>query len=328
MTKSKAKKAKQAKTARGQMPKAKAVRQPSPNHRLLLDKGAAEWARLLDDPCGANLVYPCYPTGSGGSVLMRFEADGIIAAGATETAVIYGFTPGALRGFINTTPLTSDTLGSTLSLSSGLNPGGSFITNNANSFRPVAACMQVMYPGTELNRSGVVGVGLTDGSVFANNLSTADGGSNINTTAAQVRTLTQHVERMPVGVVEVKWFPSSNDEANIGTQVQQVSTSNAVAGRNTLFMTASGFPVSTGIRVRIVAVYELSFGSGTGQIAGAVTPVSSNTPAQVLRALASRDKSWYIESAAKLGKAVGTAISYAAAGYKAYSAFAAGAALM
>lgn len=306
----------------------KGVAQRAMVQRSVLDSGAAAWARLLADPCAAPLTYPCYPTGTGGSVLMRFESDFLFATGATEVAGIFGFCPGSLGGFSNATPLTSDILGTVLTLQSTSIPGFTFINANTNSYRPVAACMQVMYPGTELNRSGVVGVGICSGDVLLRNVNTVGGGSNINTNASEVRTMCQHVERMPTTVVEIKWFPGTADEENNSTQGLKLGTLTDIEGRNTIFMSASGFPVSTGIRIRMVAVYELSFGAGAGQIAGSVAPTSGNTPAQVVRALTNRDADWYISSAAKIGKAVGNTISYVATGYKAASAFAAGLALI
>jgi hypothetical protein len=294
----------------------------------VLDSGARAWAKLLDDPCAANLVYPCYPTGTGGSVLMRFETDNLYYTGATETAGMFLVCPGALQGFTNNVPQTSDVLGSPLGAFLTQVPGYTFIHGNANSFRAVAGCMQIMYPGTELNRSGIVGVGITDGAVFSRNIATANGGGNINTSAGEMRTMCQHVERMPTGVVEIKWFPGNKDQQSESTQGNDLNSTDEISGRNVMFASVSGFPVSTGVRIRIVCVYEISFGSGAGQVAGAHSPPSINTPAQIIRAMTSRDPLWYIESAVKAGKAIGTAISYVNAGYKAASSIAAGLALL
>lgn len=312
-----------------QAPARRAAVVPRVNMLTMLDAGARAWAKLLDDPCAANLVYPCYPTGTGGSVLMRFETDNLYYTGATETAGMFLVCPGALQGFTNNVPQTSDTApGSPLGAFLTQVPGYSFIHANANSFRAVAGCMQIMYPGTELNRSGIVGVGITDGAVFSRNIATANGGGNINLSAGELRTMCQHVERMPTGVVEIKWFPGNKDQQPESTQGNDLNSTDEIGGRNTMFASVSGFPVSTGVRIRTVCVYEISFGAGAGQVTGAHAPPSINTPAQVVKAMSTRDPLWYIESAVKAGKAIGTAISYAAAGYKAASSIAAGLALV
>jgi len=297
--------------------------------RSILDKAAAEWAMLMRDPCNAKLTYPCYPSSSGGTVLIRFETDAVYNT-ATDTAMVQMLVPGAMRHFGNATVLTTDTLGTVLAdiTSTSITPGNSFVVNNASSFRPVAACAQVMFPGTELNRSGVIGLGIIDAPTLSLNMATAAGGGNINTSASSIRTICQHVERMPQSVAEVKWFPGENDAEIYSTGSNQLSASNASQGRNGILVTASGFPAGTGVRVRYVVVYEISLGSGQGQIASIAPPVSNNTPQQVVRALFQSDRQWFLESATKAGRTVGSIISYAAMGAKAIANFSAGAGLL
>jgi len=232
--------------------------------------------------------------------------------------------------FNNVTALTSDGLGTVLQNQPGVLPfpGYAYLSNNATTFRCVAACAQVSYPGTELNRSGILGMGVADAAVIGVNVQTADGGANININAGQLRTLCQHVERMPAGVTEVRWFPGEDDAKVYAPGANHLSRANECEGRNGILISASGFPVSTGIRVRCVAVYEVSLGAGQGQVASIAPPPSNNTPNQIVKALYETDPKWYIEFAGKAGRAVSSVISYAASGAKALQTFSTAAGLL
>lgn len=288
-----------------------------PRLAAMLDRAAVEWAQLLMDPCNAKLAYPCYPSGSGSTVLMRLEADSIIASGATETASFGSWIPGLGIQLQNTTPQTSDTLGSLITPGS-LQPGDTFLKASATAVRCVAACLQITYPGSESSRAGVVGIGLVPAETFAYNTTTASGGSNINGTAQSQRVMCQHVERMPATVLEIKWVPGEADTTSYGYPYPTLY-SQQFAGRNALAWSASGFPVNTGIRVRTVAVYEMSLTStaASGSVQS-VVPATSVTPmATILKALSDKDPQWYLSTALKTARTVGSIISYASQGVKA-----------
>lgn len=301
-----------------------------PRLMATLDRAAVEWAALLNDPCNARLTYACYPVGDSNSILMRVESDTILFSGSTETAGQMVFVPGLGIALTNLTPATSDTSGSTLTRNASISPGEGFIAANAASLRCVAACTQVTYPGTELNRSGVVGIGLTGAGNFLSNLTTGEGGGNANASAQTLRILTQHVERMPSTMVECKWFPGDGDAESFNYALRPAAWGQALNGRNAIAVSASGFPVSTGIRIRNVAVYELALLSSvaSGQVQALAPPVSSSTTGSVLRFLYSKDPQWYLESAAKLAAGARTAISYVRAGVKAAGMAANGLALL
>jgi hypothetical protein len=281
-----------------------------------LDKAAVEWAALLKDPCNARLVYPCYPNGTGSTVLMRLESDTIVANSATEVAAFGYFVPGLGLHLQNSTPLTSDTLGSNTLSISALCPGATFLGTNVTSQRAVAACVQISYPGTELNRSGIVGMGVVPADLARTSASSTIGGGAFNASAASVRTACQHVERMPSTLVECKWFPGERDAESFDPQVfPSAEQGPGMVGRNAIAWSCSGFPVSTGIRVRTVVVYELSFGTG-GNVQGVVPPPSVANTSSILRALYNKDPQWYIDSAVKIAKGVSATISYARQGAK------------
>jgi len=307
MSKSRNKKAK----AKTKKPASRIVRVGG--RRYNLDQPAAEWAQLLANPCNAKLAYPCYPTGSGSSVLVRQEFDAVVASGATETAIFGAFNPGGGYTVVSQTALVADNTQSLMLASGTLSIAG--ITSYA-SWRPVAACIQISWPGSELNRQGVVAVGIIPGGTAIVNMPGAQGGGNLTASAAQWRAALQHVERMPNSVVECKWFPGEADAVPIDAAAPIARYADDMRGRNVIGFSASGFPVSTGIRIRGVVVAEVSF-VNINQVQAVVPPRSSTPTFEILRTMANVDPQWYLESAAKSVNRVSNAVSYAAQGVKA-----------
>lgn len=308
----------------GGAPSQKGVTGPRPSplaSGVQMDAAARQWVEVLRDPCNAPLAYPCYPTAGGGSILMRFESDVAYSSGATETGGVLIWSPGLNTSYVNNVAITTDSTLTALQANSNNNPGLAFLTAVPHTKRAVAACAQVMYPGTELNRSGVIGMGITDGSAFANNVVAGSGGNGASTTPGALRTMCQHVERTPAGVAEIKWYPGDADAVSNSPNTLVASVADIMQGRNVLIVTWSGIPVSTGMRIRLVLVVEVSLQSGQGTVATALPPVSYNSTNSILKWLFSKDPTWYIESATKAGKAVSNAISYVGAGKKAIQAF-------
>lgn len=272
-----------------------------------LDRAAKEWARLMMDPCSAPLVPPCYSTGCGSAMLIRSEYDYITATGAV-TATVAVFVPGLNAVAAETAGFVTDTTAVTLSLQSGAAPSGAWLDANAGSVRCVAARAEVSYPGTELTRSGIIGLGLMDGGAFYQNLPITEGGSNVGITPAQARRMCQHVERMPSTMAAVNWAPGATDE-NPDTTLLDDTRAQKLEGRNALVVTASGFPVNTGLRIRFVAVYEITLLSNSIGVVNTVDPPTSrNTPGQILKAMYDSRPGWVIEP----GQAA-THMSYTAA---------------
>lgn len=284
-----------------------------------LDTAAREYASLIADPCNAKLTGTIWP-GSHGAFVSRFETDFMIGTSVSTTATTVIYVPGTNSTYV---PGIGGTLDNTdFLLSSGTaaqSPGVSFLSSNAGTIRAVASCIQVSFVGTELNRSGVVSGGVMNTGSITKYLDTASGGGNSNVQVGQLRSLTQHVERMPTDMMEITWFPASGDINPFQyAAVSNTAASNVndAADKNALVITASGFPVSTGIRVRIVTVVEWTPRVAAGFVATVEHPKSSNSLNDVLRALpASKGTNWFINAYKKLqpyAKFAGSAISYAA----------------
>jgi len=223
--------------------KAPAGRMIVPTRRMF-DPPAAAYARLLADPCGAPLTHPLYAGGEGG-ILVKAESVINIAAGASETGVLMHWTPGAI-GSGNTELLTSAPAGdSATATAASSTPGKTFLNDNATGVRVVAACMQVTYLGTELNRSGTIAMGRTQGSLI----------DPTNTVSLSgLSTALEHFTRTPDSTLELRWVPANMDQSftdpNVATPTQERDRKSA------LTLSASGLVAASGLRIRLVAIYE------------------------------------------------------------------------
>jgi len=284
---------------------------------VALDGAAADYARLIADPCNAKLVSTIWP-GANGSFVSRFETDFIFRGGAADVAGILVYVPGTNSCYVNATTLLADNTATLLGVDNvGFPPPGNSFLAAAGSIRAVASCMQVSFPGTELNRSGIVSLGITNFGALTANVAAPAGGGNANTTAGNIRTLCQHVERMPTEMAEITWFPNSGDQEPFElTQQGALVQLDDASSKNCIVMSASGYPASTGVRVRIVTVFEWTPKTGQGLVAASEVPKSSNTLNDVLRALpAAKGTNWFINAykrATPYIRAAGSVISYGA----------------
>lgn len=209
---------------------------------LSLSTAGARYARLLADPCTAELVNGPFGDGLGGMVA-RFEKEYVINSSATDTAAFISFEPSSCVVRIANAPLTDDTTTITaVNLLTGSWPGYDFLSVNASHFRPLAACMQLYWPGSELNRQGICSLGRQPAEYF----------NDANLTVSRLRAQANYIRRTPADCFEIIWRPTEADLAG-----RETSTNPAVGnGTTALVGTATGIPPSTGIRVRVVVVYE------------------------------------------------------------------------
>lgn len=217
------------------------VAPPRPRGMSLSDAGA-RYARLLADPCNGDLVHGPFGDGLGGMVA-RFEKEYVINNSATDTAAFIAWIPSTGAVLINNAPLTSSTdVITTVNLLNSSWPGYDFLFANASHARPLAACMQIYWPGSELNRQGIVSLGRQP----------AEFTNDANLSVERLRAQANYIKRMPNDVFEIVWRPTEVDL--IGRE--WVSSPGAAAGATALVGTATSIPPSTGIRIRLVGVYE------------------------------------------------------------------------
>ncbi|UQZ09600.1 putative capsid protein [Freshwater macrophyte associated tombus-like virus 1] len=208
---------------------------------------AERYAQLLADPCNADLV-PSPIGDGGGSLVVRFERDFIIGNGATETAAALAWCPGEPAVVVPGTALTGEGVTFswvTASPVANFTPGWPFIDVNASQVRCIAACAQVYWPGSELNRQGIISMSRAG----ADTLSTA------NNQVPTIRSTANYIQRTPEGVAEIVWRPNEYDTYYSEPGAEGFAT--AIGKKKTaLVITGAGLPAAVGLRVRLVAVYE------------------------------------------------------------------------
>lgn len=224
----------------------------------VLDGPARAYAMLLSDPCMAPLTHPLYAGGEGG-ILVKAESVFNLVGGGTDTKGLVHWTPGAI-GTTNSELLTDSSNGTFTATANANTPGKTFLVANATGVRCVAACLQATYLGTELNRAGNYALGRTQGSLI-------DLGSAIN--FADLEPTLEHFTRTPDGTIELRWIPANMDQSftdpNVATPAQEKDRKSAIT------FSASGLTAGSGIRFRLVAIYEYQPKTGTG----IATPSSS-----------------------------------------------------
>lgn len=252
-----------------------------------LDGAAKRYAQLLNDPCYSNLTPPIYE-GSGSGILTRFESDFIVNGTGTDTGAFIAFAPGSLGTAATiggsvagaTGAITSDTGSIALQLTPARQPGVG-LTPSMAAARCISACMQVSFVGSELARAGIVSVGQMVWNDLAGTISTSS-----------LRALSSTVVRIPDGEVEIKLRPSSLSSKFvpvIGTNDSDLQS------QPVLVATMAGIPTSTGMRVRLVAVYEWMPISASGVIVPETAAShSNNTLNQVINFLDNRVPGWSV----------------------------------
>lgn len=260
-----------------------------------LDPQARAYARLLANPCSAPLAHPVYQGGEGG-MLARYETSFTFAGSATDTAGLFIWAPGCISPTQGTGVYTAANSSTATILSTGGSgtyvPGLPALQSIASSARIVSACVQVMWPGTEFNRQGFVSCGQVSGALLK------EGTTGAVLSVDNVRPLLTFGQRIPTDAAEIRFRPFSGDAAWTDPSVDDsvAATNGAIA------LAFYGLPVSTGVRMRIVAVYEYTPKFSTSQaIPVASRTTSGNTQNEVITSLDKNDPNWYY----KVGNNVG-----------------------
>lgn len=274
----------------------------------LMSRAALEYAKLLSNPCTGPLVHA--PGSSEGGQVVRFESDFLLGNGATETAGALLWTPGGQNEGASNTGFVNGFAANDTALITYTNnnaaPGKVFLQNNASSYRCIAACLQVYWPGSELNRQGIIGAAQATYGL----LSTAS-----NSNASGLRSLCPVVERMPTDHLEIRWAPNFAD----GLFTNPASTTSVEDGHAGILLTWAGIPVSTGVRIRMVAVFEWR-PKVQGLVLSSNTAHSSAEGVQEVRhMLDARDANWWNRSGqAAYNFLSGAVVAYAARKASAY----------
>lgn len=223
-----------------------AVRMPT---AASLDAHATAFAKLLVNPCAAPLAHPVY-AGSDAGILVRTESAFSAFNGAGQDGGAIHWVPGAVSS--DSGNLLGGYNGSTFAPATFV-PGLTYLKAQASAVRCVAACMQITFLGSELNRSGVVAIGRSSGDLVE---------VGNSTDAAALEPSLEHYTRTPDKTIELTWVPAMDDQSFLNPNYN--FTSDMANGRSALTFCAYGLPAGTGLRVRLVAVYEYKPLQATG----------------------------------------------------------------
>jgi uncharacterized protein YaiE (UPF0345 family) len=186
-----------------------------------------------------------------------------------------GVTSGNASGIVTVEAANTTTSTAAVNSVIGLQPGYNFAVGTSNAMRCVAACLQVYWPGTESNRQGYISYGTMNG----NNMV-----AGTSYTMDNLSTLFNMSERIPTDYVEYKWRPSDGDQ--LFTNPLQSTPTPDLARKGALGFVIKGIPVSTGVRVRLVAVMEWQPLAGEGvTVAGNSRNTSVNSLDHVINYL-------------------------------------------
>lgn len=269
------------------------VRMPQPKPKASirggLDKHAMDYARLLADPCNADLVMPVSNvTGTGNIIRTRVfinpgtsAVDSIIELAPMRFAGNGDPGPNPIRapivwGSSNTTGVAPANL---------YNGGLSGAISSAAAARAIAACIKVHYTGSELNRQGLVATNLTNQYAL----------TAIGPTSGDLAPVGDFIYSFPsihrVGEVkhEVRWVPTQvNDLDFVPNTATMVSGSPEfeINGGAIQVGVTGAYPGT--ITYEVIIVWEVQYGNDDGP-SGLVSSVrvdrSRNTMKDVLQAL-------------------------------------------
>lgn len=234
--------------ARNKRPVKKAAKKRAPRivRNVGLDAAGLAYAKLLADPCHAPLVHPVFG-GANGGLLMRSRSVLAVNTTAGATAGYLHWTPGAI-GTTDSELLVAEYANSgTSGTAAGIAnaPGKAFLVANSTSYRPVAACMQVYYLGSETSRAGFVMLDNTLGGFI-------DLGGAYSTDLLS-RGLSQ-LSRTPGNVLELIWKPTMGDETWLDPQ--SATSAADKDRRGALTLSWGGLPAAVGLTVVLTAIYE------------------------------------------------------------------------
>lgn len=253
--------------------------------------------RLLLDPCNADIGPTAYRGRDG--FITRFTSIHTVGPGTTQTVGIFMYYPRLNRVYNRMTTNINDELGAIdwFGANTFDGPGHPFLRNTVEAMRPVSACVQAYFSGTELDRQGVVYNGVVPAQVFTN---TALGMNTIDGYAQ----LLQKRQRTPDHTVETKWVPSPSDEnyARTDTLSPQVESDNVIV------LCYTGFaPTKINFNFRVVNNVEWLPGAGQGFVAPA--PSTPDVPAGLerVRTALSHMGNWWVEAAHTVQTAAGVA---------------------
>lgn len=269
--------------------------------RMRAERGTSAttaYAKLLLDPCNAELTPSPYGQDAGAQVIRRHEVYNNF-----NDAQVFFWHP--VLGLFRTVAVTG-TPGTVFPVDNG-----QMYTNYSN--RAIAGCAEVMYTGPEANRAGTIQCGVIQGSLLWRHLATGNGGGGIAFDVAHVAGYIPNVERTPVDRCGVNWFPGAGDcdwippINNAASNSPLVEKIFAATHFCVIFVAGAG---ANNFRLSMTGVVEqviIDTGATTSGYPGAVWTVTPKITGAVdyegvVKKLSQVDSSWYLNTFKKVAK--------------------------
>ncbi|APG76236.1 hypothetical protein 2 [Changjiang tombus-like virus 12] len=234
-----------------------AVRAPRP--RMVSNE--EKLLKLIMDPCGAEMAHG-YALSTEG-VVQRFTQY-FTPTATTETSFAYAINP-AYYGPGGVNQVLGTGTGAIGTAISAPLPGQTFVDANADTVSTLAACVEVLYTGTVVNRKGYIAVAQGPSEQIYSTITTP------TVTFNGLVTLSNAVAPVPSAAVSVKWTPPV---ANFIGSASAIETDSHYQS-NSILVTAVGVNPNDFV-VRVTVVYEYAPKVGLGMPlarATRVTPV-------------------------------------------------------
>lgn len=251
--------------------------------RDMLDMRARQYLMLLKNPCRGPLVGSVNPVN--GAIVSRY---------ATE----YSYTAAAVNDFIvcisPTDILNNSSSGGGYTFSGAAGaalpsttvpqfPGFAQLASLAGTFKPIAACIDLRWGGTENNRAGMVGKFVSTGKL----LEFTDA-----PVAGVVMSNCFEELRMPPDTTTIKWRPNATADQVPMDPNNAFATNTSLSGqRSQIGIVVPAMAIGATIFYRITVVYEWSPIRTGGQVISPYTP-SSGVPHSTILSVIDQDIGW------------------------------------
>lgn len=247
-----------------------------------LDSHAIAAARMLMDPCGADLAPTVYPGDRG--YINRFQGIVASAGGAAgETATIWVVKPGV--GVAWNAGAALPTTSITVGLADSQFPGAG-VTNTYSKMRTAGFC-SIIRPNTAVNTAtGMIYYGNIPATYFTQGRVFSGGVSDLLGLLTQSVSCAQAV----VSPLEVCWSPGAFDDRYC--PISGV-TSDDDTDRNALVVVCVGMPAATGLNIRNTVIHEWTPGENQAVIDSTSVNPSKCDFNCVLRNLKRKDANWW-----------------------------------
>jgi len=252
------------------------------NMAIMLDIRARQYLTLLKNPCSGPLVGSVSPLN--GSIVSRYAIENSFVAGVASDFAIF-LSPGDLNNNAGQGGLYigSGATGVAMTVGAKVLPGTIALAGYAGTVKPIAACIDIRWGGTENNRAGLVGKFASTGKL----VEFTDG-----PTATNLLSSCFEVAHMPADSTVIKWRPNAYGDQTALDPNNGLATSPTVSGQKSqVGVVIPAIAVGGTIFYRVTVVYEWTPIQTGGQVTSPYTPASSTHIGAIL-AEADRDLGW------------------------------------